>query len=160
MTTYRAAVIGLGRMGSTFDDEMSEGGSIFLPYCHAPRTALRPIRNWWPEPTRTTNNAPFWRPLGLEQDHLYGDYRQMLERENLDLVSVCTTARIRSQIVQDCARAGVKAVWAEKPIALTLAEAVPWSRPAANTARPWLSTAPAAGTRSSVRLATSSTKAN
>ena len=47
----------------------------------------------------------------------------MLERENLDLVSVCTTTRIRSQIVKDCARAGVKAIWAEKPIALTLAEA-------------------------------------
>ncbi|SVC71647.1 uncharacterized protein METZ01_LOCUS324501, partial [marine metagenome] len=31
--TYRAAVIGLGRMGSTFDDEIERGGSIFLPYC-------------------------------------------------------------------------------------------------------------------------------
>ena len=42
MTTYRAAVIGLGRMGSTFDDEMSEGGSIFLPYCHAPSYCASP----------------------------------------------------------------------------------------------------------------------
>jgi predicted dehydrogenase len=41
----------------------------------------------------------------------------------LDLVSVCTTARVRAAIVQDVARAGVKAIWAEKPIALTLEEA-------------------------------------
>ena len=45
MTTHRAAVIGLGRMGSTFDDEMSEGGAIFLPIATPPRTALRPMRN-------------------------------------------------------------------------------------------------------------------
>ena len=124
MTTYRAAVIGLGRMGSTFDDEMSEGGSIFLPYCHAPSYCASPhtelVAGADPHDEQCAIFGDRW---GLAQDHLYSDYRQMLERENLDLVSVCTTARIRSQIVQDCARAGVKAVWAEKPIALTLAEA-------------------------------------
>jgi len=39
MRNYRAGVIGLGRMGSTFDDENiidRVRGSIFLPYCHAP----------------------------------------------------------------------------------------------------------------------------
>ena len=36
MTVYKAAVIGLGRMGSTFDDDMVHGGSVFLPYCHGP----------------------------------------------------------------------------------------------------------------------------
>jgi hypothetical protein len=33
---YRVAVIELGRMGSTFDDEMAVGGSLFRPYCHGP----------------------------------------------------------------------------------------------------------------------------
>jgi predicted dehydrogenase len=47
----------------------------------------------------------------------------MLAAEQLDLVSICTTARIRSQIVHDVARAGVKAIWAEKPLCPTLAEA-------------------------------------
>ena len=36
MSTYHAGVIGLGRMGSTFDDEITQGGSLFLPYCHGP----------------------------------------------------------------------------------------------------------------------------
>ena len=40
--TYKAAVIGLGRMGSTFDDEIEQGGSIFLPYCHAPTYTAHP----------------------------------------------------------------------------------------------------------------------
>ena len=47
----------------------------------------------------------------------------MLAEERLDIVSVCTTARLRPIIVQDVARAGVKAIWAEKPISLSLKEA-------------------------------------
>ena len=31
---YRAAVIGLGRMGHTYDDERVTGGSVNLPNCH------------------------------------------------------------------------------------------------------------------------------
>ena len=40
--TYRAAVIGLGRMGSTFDDEIKQGGQFFMPYCHAPTYVASP----------------------------------------------------------------------------------------------------------------------
>ena len=160
MTTYRAAVIGLGRMGSTFDDEMSEGGSVFLPYCHAPSYCASPHTELVAgADLHDEQRTIFGDRWGLEQDHLYSDYRQMLERENLDLVSVCTTARIRSQIVQDCAHAGVKAVWAEKPIALTLAEADAMVEACRQHGTAWPLIAPAAGTLSSVRPATSLTKA-
>ena len=124
MPAYRAAVIGLGRMGSTFDDEIERGGSIFLPYCHAPSYHASPRTDLVAgadihEEQRTL----FGERWGLSADHLYGDYRRMLAEEQLDLVSICTTARMRSQIVADVARAGVKAIWAEKPLTLTLAEA-------------------------------------
>ncbi len=124
MPTYRAAVIGLGRMGSTFDDEMTQGGSIFLPYCHAPSYHASPhgelVAGADPHDEQRSIFAERW---GLSPENLYRDYREMLEKEDLDLVSVCTTARVRARIVQDAARAGVKAIWAEKPIALTLEEA-------------------------------------
>ena len=38
-------------------------------------------------------------------------------------MSVCTTAKIRSEIVIDAAGSGVKAIWAEKPISTTIEEA-------------------------------------
>ena len=124
MSTYRAAVIGLGRMGSTFDDEMKQGGSIFLPYCHAPSYCESPqtdlIAGVDPHDEQRQIFGARW---GLDESQLYADYREMLADAQPDIVSVCTTARHRSQIVQDCARAGVRAIWAEKPIALTLAEA-------------------------------------
>ncbi|MCZ6679525.1 MAG: Gfo/Idh/MocA family oxidoreductase [Candidatus Poribacteria bacterium] len=124
MTTYRAGVIGLGRMGSTFDDEITQGGSIFLPYCHGPSYHAAPnVELVAGADPHEEQAAIFGERWGLSTDHLYSDYREMLEKERLDLVSVCTTARIRSGIVQDAARAGVKAIWAEKPIALTLEEA-------------------------------------
>ena len=42
---YRAAVIGLGRMGHTYDDERVAGGPIYLPYCHTPSYQPRSMRN-------------------------------------------------------------------------------------------------------------------
>ncbi len=47
----------------------------------------------------------------------------MLARERPDIVSVCTTAKVRPTVVEDAARAGVRVIWAEKPIAFSLAEA-------------------------------------
>lgn len=124
MTMYRAAVIGLGRMGSTFDDEIDQGGSLFLPYCHAPAYVASPqtqlVAGADPHAEQGDIFASRW---GLERDQVYADYREMLEKEKPDIVSVCTTARLRAQIVADLAAAGVKAIWAEKPIALSLAEA-------------------------------------
>ena len=124
MTTYRAAVIGLGRMGSTFDDEMDQGGSIFLPYCHAPSYCASPLSDLVAgSDPHDEQRQIFGERWGLAADQLFVDHREMLEKIRPEIVSVCTTARHRANIVADCARAGVKAIWAEKPITLTLAEA-------------------------------------
>ncbi|MFC1526122.1 Gfo/Idh/MocA family protein [Candidatus Latescibacterota bacterium] len=124
MATFRAAVIGLGRMGSTFDDEIERGGCLFLPFCHAPSYMAAPnvelVAGVDPHPEQRQLFGQRW---GLEDTHLYDDHQQMLEREKPDLVSVCTSARHRSRIVQDVAASGVRGIWAEKPVALSLAEA-------------------------------------
>ncbi len=124
MPTYKAAVIGLGRMGSTFDDEVTQSASVFLPYCHAPSYAASDKTELvaGADPHRE-QRAIFGERWGISSDHLYRDYQEMLEKEALDIVSICTTARVRHQIVVDVAGSGVKAIWAEKPIALSLAEA-------------------------------------
>ena len=124
MPEYRAAVIGLGRMGSTFDDEMREGGVVFRPYCHGPAYFYSPLVELVAgADIHDEQRAIFGERWGLSSDHVYSDYKEMLERERLDIVSVSTTARHRAAIVQDVARAGVKAIWAEKPICMSLEEA-------------------------------------
>ncbi|NLS77376.1 MAG: Gfo/Idh/MocA family oxidoreductase [Chloroflexi bacterium] len=53
--------------------------------------------------------------------HGYTDYRQMLEREKLDLVTVAVPTRLHAQVAMDVLDAGVHAL-VEKPIAATVAE--------------------------------------
>ena len=65
MSTYRAAVIGLGRMGSTFDDEITQGGSLFLPYCHGPSYHAAPNVELVAGADRHEGaGSHFWRTLG------------------------------------------------------------------------------------------------
>ncbi len=122
--TYRAAVIGLGRMGSTFDDEIKQGGQFFMPYCHAPTYAASPHTELvaGADPYREQGEI-FAERWGLDSGQIYTDYREMLAAERPDFVSLCTTARHRAEIMIDAVNAGVKAIWAEKPFTLSLAEA-------------------------------------
>jgi len=61
--------------------------------------------------------------LGLAPDRIYTDYREMLARENLDIVSICTWPHLHAEMVIAAAEAGVKAIHCEKPMAPTYGEA-------------------------------------
>jgi predicted dehydrogenase len=114
---YRAAVIGLGRMGSTVDDEWGYG-----PHAHAAcwRTVdgvdLVAGADWFEER----------RPAFEERypgTHTYADPDEMLYSEKPDIVSVTTHTDGRHGAILACVRAGVQAVFAEKPLAASLGEA-------------------------------------
>ncbi len=49
----------------------------------------------------------------------YLDYHQMLEEEELDVVSLCTWPHLHEQMTVDCAEVGLRAVHCEKPMADT-----------------------------------------
>ena len=53
----------------------------------------------------------------------YSDYQEMLKKEKLDVVSICTWIPLHHQMVLDSVKAGVKAIHAEKPMAPTWGEA-------------------------------------
>src|SRR5262245_31896918 len=116
MPRYTAAIIGLGRVAHTIDDELVGSGWL-LPFSHAGSyrevAEVDLIAGADPYPQQRAAFGPRW---GVTR--LYADYREMLERERLDIVSVCTSARPRAQIITEIARAnaGVKAIWAEKPL--------------------------------------------
>jgi predicted dehydrogenase len=70
-------------------------------------------------------------PAGLEQAgnrtgavHLYADYREMLEAEDLDLVNVCPRwVDCHRDMVVAAAESGARGILCEKPMAPTLADA-------------------------------------
>ncbi|MBI2940029.1 MAG: Gfo/Idh/MocA family oxidoreductase [Chloroflexi bacterium] len=53
----------------------------------------------------------------------YTDYNQMLEREKLDIVSVCTWPQTHVAIVRDAVRHPLRAIYCEKPLCMSLGEA-------------------------------------
>ena len=53
----------------------------------------------------------------------YTDYREMLDRERLDIIGVVTSDHRHADIVVDAAAAGVKGVMCEKPLATSLEDA-------------------------------------
>ncbi len=123
MQRYRVAVIGLGRIASTIDDEVvGKLSSVMLPYSHTaayvevPRVEL--VAGADPLPEKREAFAQRWGCGAL-----YDDYRAMLSAERPDIVSVCTRTEDRCEAVLACAEAGVKAIYAEKPLAISLAEA-------------------------------------
>ncbi|MBM3497700.1 MAG: Gfo/Idh/MocA family oxidoreductase [Armatimonadetes bacterium] len=113
--TYRAAIIGAGsaRQGGQY---WGMGHGHAQGYVDHPRVELVAIADIQPE------NARFLaEKLGVPET--FDSHRRMLKAVQPDLVSVCTYPATHCAIVTDCAKAGVKAIHSEKPMAPTWAEA-------------------------------------
>jgi len=123
---FRAAVVGLGRIASTIDDEQTARFEPWAakPYAHIscylndPATQIVGLADFVAE-KREAARARY----GL--DVLYADYRDMLRATRPDIVSICTSTTPRTDIIVEIASGGygVKAIWAEKPLAISLEQA-------------------------------------
>lgn len=54
---------------------------------------------------------------------VYDDWRRMLDEETLDIVSIATYTPVHAEITVACADRGIRAVYCEKPVASTMAQA-------------------------------------
>ena len=122
MKTYRAAIVGLGRMGSTIDDEMAGYSAIPLPYSIAAacreseRIELVAGADLVEEKHRNFRDR--W---GIKA--LYQDYREMIRQEAPDLVAICTKAENHAELALGVAAEGVQMVYLEKAMACSMREA-------------------------------------
>lgn len=114
-TPFRAGIVGCGRIGCGFDDD-STG--------QPPRTHAGAYRNAVGvelvalsdcEQSKLDRYARKFEVAGR-----YTDYRDMLEQQRLDVLSICTCSDTHLRITQDAACAGVKVIFCEKPIADSL----------------------------------------
>lgn len=87
MKTYRVGIIGLGRMGSTIDDEQHAVKPYSIAACCAEMDQLEVVAG---SDLQEDKRAAFTERWGVGA--VYEDYMEMVEKENLDLVAVCTTA--------------------------------------------------------------------
>ena len=122
--TYRAVLIGCSRMGAFIDHEVVEMRHIAHPYSHAAvyaacdRTELVACSDLRPEVMAETG-----RQYGIPAGKQYPDYREMIQAERPDIVSIATQPEGRARIVVHAAEHGARAIYAEKAMAASMAEA-------------------------------------
>jgi len=139
MKTYRVAIIGLGRMGSTIDEEFGEleawrSPTAIAAACAASdRLEVVAGADLFPE-----KRAAFTGKWGVEA--VYEDYLEMIEKERPDLVAICTVATTalkparqapsrdfrgdaHADLTVSVSNAGVPMVFCEKAMACSMTKA-------------------------------------
>src|SRR5688500_15605221 len=100
MTAYRAALVGCSRMGAFIDNEVAGVRSVVLPYSHAagyemcPRTDLVAGADLRPDVL-----DQFGARYGMPLEHRYTDYRELIERERPDILSIATQPEQRAEVI-------------------------------------------------------------
>jgi len=122
MTSLRAAIVGAGRMGGTIDDEVLDYPAMIRPYSHA--AAYTTIPEVELVAFADLEEA---KARGLQErygvPHAYADYREMIEREQPDLVSITVPCTAHAEVAVFAAEHGVRGIYCEKGMACSLAEA-------------------------------------
>ena len=124
MKTYRAALVGCSRMGAFIDNEQRGASRFRQPYSHAAgyeacdRTELVACSDLRPDVLEQAGKR-----FSVPPERLYTDYREMINNERPDIVSVATQPEQRAEIVVYAAEHGAKAVYAEKAMAASMSDA-------------------------------------
>lgn len=107
MSKLKYALIGCGRISPNHIAAAKENGLEFVAICDIDPALMK------------DKVLRFDLPHSLRQ---YTDYREMLEKERIDLVAICTESGKHAAIALDCIKAGCNLI-IEKPIALSIADA-------------------------------------
>ena len=118
MGIYKTGIVGLGRMGNLFDrDPLIKNKPASHAGCYqaCDRTELVAGCDLLSE--RVNDFKTDRNVTGL-----YNDYKEMLDKEELDILSICTHNDSHKDICVYAANSGVKAIFCEKPMALSIKE--------------------------------------
>jgi predicted dehydrogenase len=108
----RAGIVGCGRIGCGFDDDprrkyVSTHARAYLSTEGVELAALCD--------TDYEKRKRYGAKFGVSA--LYADYNSMLQRERLDIVSICTPSSSHLEIASAAVACGVRGIFCEKPIA-------------------------------------------
>jgi predicted dehydrogenase len=116
MKTYRAGLVGCGRIGTLWETDPP------TPVTHAGALAVLPQTELVAGASRgQAHLAAFGKRWGV--DALYLDYHELFAREKLDIVCIATHPGLHRSIVEAAVAHGVKGIFCEKPLALSLTDA-------------------------------------
>lgn len=119
---YRVGLIGCSGIAIDPGSPAAKGGRLPLPHSHAaayhaiPATEIVAVCDV--VPAALDRYVTTWGEVAT-----YTDYRELLERERPDLLSIVTPDHLHGDIFIAAAEAGVRGIFCEKPIATTLTDA-------------------------------------
>lgn len=121
---YSVCLIGCGRMGATIDDEVKHlpHSHLWLPYSHAAgykavkSTELVAVSDVVPDKVEAIKKR-YDVPRG------YTDYREMIIKEQPDIVSIATRPGTHAEMTVFAAEHDVKGIYCEKPLCCSMKEA-------------------------------------
>lgn len=115
---FNAAVIGCGRIASTFDNDPRRryAATHIGAYKRVPKIALKAVSDL--DESRLGACVKKWSvPNG------YRTVKELLNNEKIDILSVCTPPETHYKIIKEAVEFPLKAVFCEKPLAHTLEDA-------------------------------------
>ena len=120
---FRVGIVGCGLIADKLDDvPRLAPGRIPLPWAHAPAYAMAPDTKIVAAADLNESVArQFAQRWGVPA--VYTDYREMLQRESLDVVSVLVPNFLHCAVTLEAAAAGVKVVVCEVPMTASVEEA-------------------------------------
>ncbi len=121
---HKVCLIGCGRMGATIDDEVRDRphSNLWIPYSHAAGhvavestelVAVSDVMQEKMEAIQERYNVP----------NGYTNYREMIEKELPDIVSIATRPGPHAEMIVFAAEHGVKGIYCEKPLCCSMKEA-------------------------------------
>lgn len=112
MGTYRAVIVGCGRIGCLFDDDPKRRGvwTHAGAYRANPRTDLVALVD--PDADALAHAMRRW-----DVEKGYASVEQLLREQRVDVLSICTPVEHHLPVLEAARRGGVRAVWCEKPFA-------------------------------------------
>jgi predicted dehydrogenase len=123
MHVYRAALVGVGRMGAFIDNEVAGRGPS-LPYSHsAGYEACERTNLIAGADMRADVLEKFGERYGVPLERQYTDFREMILTEQPDILSIATQPHQRAEVALFAIENGVKALYVEKPLCASMAEA-------------------------------------
>ena len=117
MRKLNVGIIGCGRIGSLLEDDPLRGKPCTHAGGFASVSSVKLVAGCDIDPSRLKQFGERW---GV--DRLYVDHREMLKRENLDIVCIAAWTPLHGRLALDTARSGVKGIFCEKPLTVDVAE--------------------------------------
>lgn len=119
--SYRAAIVGCGAIAGR-NDAGRAGRASASPLSHAgayrASSATTLVAAADVDEIRLKQFGQDW---GVNS--LYADYRELLQKEKIDILSICTPTHLHAGMIQEACKQGVAAIFCEKPLASSPAEA-------------------------------------